>query len=160
MTPCPATIRPIETAARLLVGSSAPLPTIVDAGQLRDLDLAIEVPDDELGAVCTNEQWDELYGRLAQLGSEHRSTLIFVNTRRLVERVAFHLGERLGEDVVAAHHGSLSRARRFEAERRLKAGASAAPATPSRARRKAAFSRSRAISSSSAAPSSAPPAGA
>jgi len=117
-----ATIRPIETAARLLVGSSAPLPTIVDAGQLREIDLAIEVPEDELGAVCTNEQWDELYGRLAKLGREHRSTLIFVNTRRLVERVAFHLGERLGEDVVAAHHGSLSRARRFEAERRLKAG--------------------------------------
>ena len=117
-----ATIRPIETAARLLVGSRAAMPTIIDAGQLRDLDLAIEVPEDELGAVCTNEQWDELYGRLAKLGREHRSTLIFVNTRRLVERVAFHLGERLGEDVVAAHHGSLSRARRFEAERRLKAG--------------------------------------
>ncbi len=105
-----ATIRPIETAARLLVGSSAAPPTIVDAGQLRELDLAIEVPKDELGAVCTNEQWDELYGRLAALGSEHRSTLVFVNTRRLVERVAFNLGERLGEDVVAAHHGSLSRA--------------------------------------------------
>ena len=117
-----ATIRPIETAARLLVGSGAPLPTIVDAGQLRELDLAIEVPDDELGAVCTNEQWDELYGRLAALGSEHRSTLVFVNTRRLVERVAFQLGERLGEGVVAAHHGSLSRERRFDAERRLKAG--------------------------------------
>ena len=117
-----ATIRPIETAARLLVGSSAALPTIVDAGQLRDLDLGIEVPKDELGAVCTNEQWDELYSRLAALGGEHRSTLVFVNTRRLVERVAFNLGERLGEDVVAAHHGSLSRQRRHDAERRLKAG--------------------------------------
>ncbi|MEO5728975.1 MAG: helicase-related protein, partial [Byssovorax sp.] len=105
-----------------LVGSSAALPTIVDAGQLRDLDLGIEVPKDELGAVCTNEQWDELYSRLAALGGEHRSTLVFVNTRRLVERVAWNLGERLGEDVVAAHHGSLSRARRHDAERRLKAG--------------------------------------
>ncbi len=117
-----ATMRPIEVAARLLVGSAGADPIIVDAGQRRDIDLAIEVPRDELGAVCTNEQWAELYDRLAALVKEHRSTLIFVNTRRLVERLAHHLGERLGEEVVAAHHGSLSRARRFEAERRLKAG--------------------------------------
>jgi ATP-dependent Lhr-like helicase len=117
-----ATMRPIEVAAKQLVGASGGLPLIVDAGQRRDVDLAIEVPRDELGAVCTNEQWDELYDRLAALVREHRSTLIFVNTRRLVERLAHHLGERLGEEVVAAHHGSLSRARRFEAERRLKAG--------------------------------------
>jgi ATP-dependent helicase Lhr and Lhr-like helicase len=117
-----ATIRPIETAARLLVGAGADPPAIVDAGQRRDVDLAIEVPRDELGAVCTNEQWDELYDRLAVLGREHRSTLIFVNTRRLVERLAHHLGARLGEQAVAAHHGSLSRARRHDAEQRLKAG--------------------------------------
>jgi len=117
-----ATMRPIEVAARLLVGAGRPLPTIVDTGVRRDLDLAVEVPKDELGAVCTNEQWEELYDRIAELVKEHRSTLVFVNTRRLVERVALHLGERLGEEVVAAHHGSLSRTRRLAAERRLKAG--------------------------------------
>jgi ATP-dependent Lhr-like helicase len=117
-----ATVRPIEVAARLLVGSKAAAPAIVDVGMRRDLDLAIEVPRDELGAVCTNEQWDELYSRLAALAGEHRSTLVFVNTRRLVERVAHHLGERIGLDAVAAHHGSLSRSKRLEAERRLKAG--------------------------------------
>ena len=117
-----ATVRPMEVAARLLVGNGREAPAIVDVGQRRDLDLAVELPRDELGAVCTNEQWDELYARLAELASRHRSTLVFVNTRRLVERVAHHLGARLGEAAVAAHHGSLSRARRFDAERRLKAG--------------------------------------
>ncbi|WP_234023722.1 DEAD/DEAH box helicase [Sorangium cellulosum] len=116
-----ATVRPIEIAARLFAGARA-LPEIVDVGQRRDLDLAIEVPRDELGAVCTNEQWSEIYDRLAALSGEARSTLVFVNTRRLVERVAHALAERIGEDVVAAHHGSLSRARRLAAERRLKAG--------------------------------------
>ena len=86
-----------------------PLPEMVDVGQRRDLDLAIEVPEDELGAVCTNEQWVEIYDRIAALARAHRSTLVFVNTRRLVERVTLHLGERLGADAVAAHHGSLSR---------------------------------------------------
>jgi ATP-dependent Lhr-like helicase len=117
-----ATVRPMEVAARLLVGSRGALPAIVDGGQRRDLDLRIEVPRDELGAACTNEQWAELYDRLAALAKEHRSTLVFANTRRLVERLAMHLGERLGADVVAAHHGSLSRARRLAAEQRLKAG--------------------------------------
>ncbi|MBK9261673.1 MAG: DEAD/DEAH box helicase [Polyangiaceae bacterium] len=117
-----ATMRPIELAARLLVGAGRPLPAIVDAGVRRDIELSIEVPRDELGAVCTNEQWAELYDRIAEECRAHRSTLVFVGTRRLVERVALHLGERLGEDVVAAHHGSLSRLRRLSAERRLKAG--------------------------------------
>jgi ATP-dependent Lhr-like helicase len=117
-----ATVRPIEVAARLLVGSRGAMPAIVDAGQRRDLDLAIEVPRDELGAVSTSEQWTELYDRLAELVRAHRSTLVFVNTRRLVERLAMHLGERLGVESVAAHHGSLSRARRLVAEQRLKAG--------------------------------------
>ncbi|MDI1437459.1 DEAD/DEAH box helicase [Polyangium sorediatum] len=117
-----ATMRPIEIAARMLVGAGRPLPEIVDAGVRRDLDLAVEVPRDELGAVCTNEQWDELYDRVAEMCRAHKSTLVFVNTRRLVERVALHLGERLGEETVAAHHGSLSRSRRLAAERRLKAG--------------------------------------
>ena len=97
-------------------------PAMVDVGQRRDLDLGVEVPEDELGAVCTNEQWGELYDRIAALAREHKSTLVFVNTRRLVERVTLHLGERLGADTVAAHHGSLSRERRHHAERRLKAG--------------------------------------
>jgi len=116
-----ATVRPLEVAARLLVGTR-PLPEIVDVGQRRDLDLAVVVPDDELGAVCTNEQWTELYDRVAALAREHKSTLVFVNTRRLVERVTLHLAERLGADTVAAHHGSLSRERRHRAERRLKEG--------------------------------------
>jgi ATP-dependent helicase Lhr and Lhr-like helicase len=117
-----ATVRPLEVASRLLVGSGRPVPEVVDVGQRRDLDLAVEVPEDELGAVCTNEQWAALYDRLATLAREHRSTLVFVNTRRLVERVTLHLGERLGADLVAAHHGSLSRERRHRAERLLKGG--------------------------------------
>jgi len=117
-----ATVRPVETAARLLVGAARPLPEIVDVGQRRDMDLAIEVLRDELGAVCTNEQWEEIYDRVAELARAHRSTLVFVNTRRLVERVTRHLAERLGAERVAAHHSSLSRVRRFEAEQRLKSG--------------------------------------
>jgi ATP-dependent Lhr-like helicase len=117
-----ATVRPIEVAARLLVGNARPMPVVVDVGQRRDLDLAVEVPRDELSAVATNEQWDELYDRLAALAKEHRSTLVFVSTRKLVERVAHHLESRLGEGAVAPHHGSLSRARRHLAEKRLKAG--------------------------------------
>ncbi|HEY7653642.1 MAG TPA: DEAD/DEAH box helicase [Methylomirabilota bacterium] len=117
-----ATVRPIETAARLLVGAERPLPEIVNVGQRRDMDLAIEVLGDELGAVCTNEQWEEIYDRVAELARGHRSTLVFVNTRRLVERVTRHLAERLGAERVAAHHSSLSRQRRFDAEQRLKSG--------------------------------------
>ena len=117
-----ATVRPIETAARLLVGSDRPLPAIIDVGRRRDLDLAVEVLRDELGAVCTHEQWAEIYDRVAELARAHRSTLVFVNTRRLVERVTLHLAERLGQDAVAAHHSSLSRQRRFAAEQRLKSG--------------------------------------
>ncbi len=116
-----ATVRPLDVASRLLVGTR-PSPAVVDVGQRRDLDLGVEVPEDELGAVCTNEQWVELYDRIAALARAHRSTLVFVNTRRLVERVTLHLGERLGAEAVAAHHGSLSRERRHRAERRLKEG--------------------------------------
>jgi ATP-dependent Lhr-like helicase len=116
-----ATVRPMEVASRLLVGDR-PLPTLIDASDRRDLDLKIEVLEDELGAVCTSEQWTEIYDRLAALARAHRSTIVFVNTRRLVEKVAMHLGERLGAEAVAAHHGSLSRARRFQAEQRLKSG--------------------------------------
>jgi ATP-dependent Lhr-like helicase len=117
-----ATVRPLDVASRLLVGATRPPPALVDVGQRRDLDLGVEVPEDELGAVATNEQWVELYDRVAALAREHKSTLVFVNTRRLVERMTLHLGERLGADAVAAHHGSLSRERRHRAERLLKAG--------------------------------------
>jgi ATP-dependent Lhr-like helicase len=86
------------------------------------MDLSVEVPRSELGAVVTNEMWDEIYDRIAELVRQHRSTLLIVNTRRLAERVAMHLAERLGEGAVAAHHGSLSRKLRLQAEKKLKNG--------------------------------------
>ena len=117
-----ATQKPIELVGRFLVGAGRPEPAIVDVGHRRPLDLAVEVPDDELGPVASNEMWEEVYDRLATLARSHRSTLVFVNTRRLAERVAHHLAERLGEEAVAAHHGSLARKLRLEAERKLKSG--------------------------------------
>ncbi|HEY3725089.1 MAG TPA: DEAD/DEAH box helicase [Acidimicrobiia bacterium] len=116
-----ATQRPIETVARLLVGDR-PMPEIVDAGHQRDLDLELELPDGELEAVTSAEQMDDVLDRIAELVREHHTTLVFVNTRRLAERLAHQLGERLGDDVVAAHHGSLSKDRRARVERRLRAG--------------------------------------
>ncbi len=117
-----ATQNPIELVAEFLTGLPADKVAIVQLGQRRKLDLAIEVPDDELSSVATNAIWDSIYSRLAELALEHRSTLVFVNTRRMVERLAFALSERIGEENVAAHHGSLSRKMRHEAERKLKAG--------------------------------------
>src|SRR5438876_938465 len=117
-----ATQKPIELVASFLAGAARPQPAIVDVGHRREMDLAVEVPASELGPVATNEMWDEVYDRLAELAREHRSTLVFVNTRRLAERVSHHLAERLGEEAVAAHHGSLSRKLRLTAERRLKSG--------------------------------------
>src|SRR3954468_20504432 len=117
-----ATQRPIERIARLLVGSTRPLPHIVDAGHRRELDLAIEITDDELAAVASNEQFGRVYDRIAELVAQHRSTIVFVNTRRLVERVAAALEQRLGEEHVVAHHGSMSRALRHAAEQKLKYG--------------------------------------
>lgn len=134
-----ATQRPIETLAGFLMGrrsseggmpfesDGAPAPChIIDVGHRRRMDLAVEVPRDELGAVATNAVWSDVYDRVADLVSEHRSTLVFVNTRRLAERVAHHLADRLrdslGAQVVAAHHGSLSRQIRLSAEERLKRG--------------------------------------
>ncbi len=116
-----ATQRPIETVARLLVGAR-PLPEIVDAGHLRNLDLALELPDGELEAVAPAEQMADVLDRIAGLVREHRTTLVFVNTRRMAERIAHLLGERLGDDAVAAHHGSLSKERRYRVETRLRAG--------------------------------------
>jgi ATP-dependent Lhr-like helicase len=117
-----ATQKPIELVADFLSGAARPAPVIVQIGHRRELDLAIEVPASELGPVASNEMWGEIYDRIAALATQHRSTLIFVNTRRLAERMAHHLGERLGQDAVATHHGSLSRKLRLIAERKLKAG--------------------------------------
>ena len=116
-----ATQKPIEAIARFLVGPDRAL-TMVDLGHRRKMNLAVEVPKDELGAVASNEMWEEIYDRLAELIGQHRTTLVFVNTRRLAERVAHHLGERLGKQAVAAHHGSLSREIRLRTEERLKNG--------------------------------------
>src|ERR1700691_2080713 len=119
--------KPIEELAHFLGGTSDPQnprpePVIVNIGHKRRLDLGVEVPSTELGPVASNEMWDEIYERVVQLVNAHRSTLVFVNTRRLAERIAHQLGERLGEENVAAHHGSLSRKLRLEAERKLKEG--------------------------------------
>ena len=117
-----ATVNPIEDVARFLQGAAPDEPVIVNAGHRRELDLAVEVPEEELGMVATNEMWAQIYDRIAQLVSEHRTTLVFVNTRRLAERVAHHLSERAGAEAVLAHHGSLSRQLRQQAETELKAG--------------------------------------
>jgi ATP-dependent Lhr-like helicase len=119
-----ATQNPIELVANFLVGASEDRKpaTIVQVGQRRTLDLAIEVPSDELGSVATTAMWTEVFDKLAALTEQHRSTLVFVNTRKLVEKISFELAARLGPDTVAAHHGSLSRALRLDAEQRLKNG--------------------------------------
>jgi ATP-dependent helicase Lhr and Lhr-like helicase len=117
-----ATQKPIEEVAHFLTGSQRPDPVIVNIGHRRRMDLAIEVPGIPLGPIATHEMWDEIYDRIAALVQQHRSTLIFVNTRKLAERIAFNLAERLGEEAVSAHHGSLSRKLRLEAEKKLKHG--------------------------------------
>ena len=127
---CSATQRPIEDVARLLVGAGpdrssadgAPRCEIVDVGHARPLDIAIELPSGELGAVMSTEQLDEVVQMMAAAVSTHRSTLIFVNTRRMAERIGHLLGEMLGQEAVAAHHGSLSMERRLNVESRLRAG--------------------------------------
>jgi len=116
-----ATQRPIEEIARFLVSGRSDC-MIVDVGHLRELDLAIETPKTPLSAVCSNEQWKEVYERVAELIRQHRSTLIFVNTRRMAERVTHQLSELVGDDAVASHHGSLSKKIRQEVESRLKSG--------------------------------------
>jgi ATP-dependent Lhr-like helicase len=115
--------RAMVTAGEDARATMAPPPcTIVDAGHVRRRDLAIELPGSPLETVMSAEVWTEVYGRLADLIEQHRTTLVFVNTRRLAERVARHLSERLGEGNVTAHHGSMSREHRLDAEQRLKAG--------------------------------------
>ncbi len=117
-----ATVKPVESIGRFLTGAARSAPAIVNIGHQRRLDLAVEVPGSPLGPVASNELWGEIYDRIAALAGQHRSTLVFVNTRRLAERVAHQLGERLGQEAVAAHHGSLSRKLRLAAEKKLKAG--------------------------------------
>src|SRR5438876_4831335 len=123
-----ATQKPIEEVARFLVGAanidadSTPQCTIIDTGHSRKLDLAMEIPSSPLEAVMSNEVWEEIYNRIAALIREHKTTLVFVNTRRMAERAARHLGERLGDENVTAHHGSLARELRLSAEQRLKSG--------------------------------------
>jgi ATP-dependent Lhr-like helicase len=123
-----ATQRPMDEIARFLVGTpNVDLDGranchIIDTGHVRQLDLAVEVPPSELSAVCSHETWKEVYSRLSDLIRQHRSTLVFVNTRRLAERVCHYLEEELGPGHVASHHGSLSRETRLRAEEQLKAG--------------------------------------
>ena len=119
-----ATQNPISLVADFLTGvAPSRVPAkIVQVGQRRHLDLAIEVPSDELGSVATTAMWTEIFDKLAAITEHHRSTLVFVNTRRLVEKISFELSNRLGIEHVAAHHGSLSRALRLDAEQRLKNG--------------------------------------
>ena len=141
-----ATQKPIEEVAKYLAGvgsrewgvgekanaddplSDPPLPTphtpvkIIDEGHRRTIDLAIEIPRSEVETVMSNEVWEDYYDRLRQLIDEHKTTLVFVNTRRMAERVARHLSDRLGEDAVTAHHGSLSKEKHLDAESRLKNG--------------------------------------
>ncbi|MCC6669611.1 MAG: DEAD/DEAH box helicase [Planctomycetes bacterium] len=116
-----ATQRPIAETAALLAGAGREC-AIVDGGHLRRFDLAVEVPDAPLSTVCSDELWGGIYARMVELIAAHRTTLVFVNTRKMAERVAARLQEQLGPEQVTSHHGSLSRERRLDAERRLKGG--------------------------------------
>ena len=116
-----ATQKPVTEIASLLAGAGRDC-SIVDVGHRRALDLAIEVPPSPLETVCSHETWDEVVARMAALIQEHRTTLVFVNTRKLAERIAARLTSVLGEEQVTSHHGSLARERRLDAERRLKEG--------------------------------------
>ena len=117
-----ATVKPLADMARFLVGAHDTDVEIVDTGHVRERDLGLELPRSPLEAIMANEVWDELYDRLAELVQQHRTTLIFVNNRRLAERAARHLAERVGPEHVACHHGSLSKEHRLSAETRLKEG--------------------------------------
>ncbi len=116
-----ATVRPLPDFASFLTGTGGEC-TVVEVGHLRKWELSIETPEEELSAVATHEMWGEVYDKLVKLVSEHRTTLIFTNTRKLAERVAHDLGLRLGPGLVSAHHGSMARELRLAAEQKLKAG--------------------------------------
>ncbi|HEV2284895.1 MAG TPA: DEAD/DEAH box helicase, partial [Steroidobacteraceae bacterium] len=123
-----ATQKPIEEVARFLVGTRNVGPDgtadcrIIDSGHVRARDLALEIPASPLEAVMSGEVWTEIYDRLAELVAGHRTTLVFVNTRRQAERLARHLSERVGTEHVTAHHGSMAKESRLAAEQRLKRG--------------------------------------
>ncbi len=112
----------LESPPQVALANTRPPATIIQVGQRRTLDLAIEVPSAELTSITSIAMWTEIYDKLAALAEQHCSTLVFVNTRKLVEKISFELSNRLGEDAVAAHHGSLSRTLRLDAEQRLKSG--------------------------------------
>ncbi|HEY7412606.1 MAG TPA: DEAD/DEAH box helicase, partial [Vicinamibacteria bacterium] len=116
-----ATQKPLDEVGRFLVGTGREC-VPVDAGSFRDLDLGVEIPPSALATVCSHEQWEEIYQRMAELVRAHRTTLVFVNTRKMAERIAAQLTRLLGPEAVTSHHGSLSRERRLDAEQRLKAG--------------------------------------
>src|SRR3954465_14722704 len=117
-----ATQKPVEEVAKFLIGTDSGSCAIVDEGHRRALDLTLEIPQSPLEAVMAHEVWEEYYTRLTQLIAAHKTTLIFVNTRRMAERMARYLSERLGDDAVTAHHGSLAKETRLDAEHRLKTG--------------------------------------
>jgi ATP-dependent Lhr-like helicase len=122
-----ATQKPIEAVARFLAGaatdgSPAAEVAIIDAGHQRPRDLSVELPASPLESVMSNEVWTQVYSRLAELIDKHRTTLVFVNTRRMAERIARELTDRLGERAVTAHHGSMAKELRLSAEQRLKGG--------------------------------------
>ena len=122
---CSATQKPIETMAEFLIGqrdNGKDHCKIIDTGHVRERDMALEIPGSPLEAIMANEVWEELYDRLTELVNSHKTTLIFVNTRRLAERAAKNLGERIGDEHVTSHHGSLAKEHRLHAEQRLKAG--------------------------------------
>ena len=116
-----ATQKPVEEVGNFLVGAGRDC-AVLDEGFLRQMDVAVEIPESPLSAVCSHETWAEIYGRMTELIREHRTTLLFVGTRKLAERVAAELSKLLGEEEVACHHSSMSKERRFDAEQRLKAG--------------------------------------
>jgi len=117
-----ATVRPLPDFAAFLTGDSAADCAVVEVGHLRTWELSIETPEEELSAVATHEMWGQVYDRLVRLVAEHRTTLIFTNTRKLAERVAHDLGLRIGPGLVCAHHGSMARELRLSAEQKLKQG--------------------------------------
>jgi ATP-dependent helicase Lhr and Lhr-like helicase len=117
-----ATQKPIEEVARWLTGMRDVKCSIVDEGHKRELDTGLELPGSPLEAVMSAEVWQEVYQRIGELIDEHRTTLVFVNTRRMAERVAFNLSERLGAEHIMTHHGSLAKEVRLDAEEKLKTG--------------------------------------
>ena len=116
-----ATQKPLSEVAQFLVGVGREC-ELVDVGHRREMDIAVVVPPSPLSTVCSHEQWDEVYRQIAALINQHRTTLVFVNTRKLAERITARLTEVMGADLVTCHHSSLSKARRLDAEHRLKTG--------------------------------------